>query len=558
MKIKTKAFLNNLSILAVVLLLSGISLYQFTAFDHIIQNSKTITTALRDQIEADMMHDGLRADVLYAIKLARDGKIAQQEDAVAATKEHVENFNHLISKVEQMNISPKVNETLLSLKAPLIRYTTSAENITRDAFTDPLGIETKYVSFEADFEYLEGAMSDFSDVIEDELAQVENKVKSQERFITILISVSVLLALVMILISWYTTRNKIIEPVSKITDSMRTLADGNLNIVIAGTERTDEIGAMASALQVFKDNAIETERMREEQKKLEELALQDKRETMNNLARSFENEVSGVIMSLSTAAGQLESAAETLVSSADQSSENATVVAAAAEESSASVNAVAGATEELSASISEINQQVSRSSRMAGDAQGKAHHTTEQMTELVTASERIGKVIELITDIAEQTNLLALNATIEAARAGEAGKGFAVVANEVKTLAGQTRTATDEISKQITEIQSAIHTSNTALHEIVNVINAIQDSSTILSAAVEEQGAATSEISRNIQQASQGTTDVTRSILQVNASASETRTSAGMVLDSAGNLATQTTTLKNAVDSFLDRVRRSA
>lgn len=346
------------------------------------------------------------------------------------------------------------------------------------------------------------------------------------------------------------------KPISNMANTMKDMAGGNYDVDIPGTERGDEIGDMAVSAQVFKENGIEAERLRIERQEADERAEREKTETMNALADSFESDIGEVISSVSSASEQMETTANSLSENAAQTNERSLMVAAAAEEASTNVNSVASAAEQLTASISEISSQVSQSASVASEAKSKASQTSEQVQGLVNAVDRIGEVVTLISDIAEQTNLLALNATIEAARAGDAGKGFAVVASEVKSLANQTAKATEEISQQITGIQTATKDSDKSIQDILEVIERIDGISGTVSAAVEEQGAATAEIARNVQQASEGTSDVSRNITDVTQSASETGQSAQVVLTSAQDLSTQFDELKSSVQKFLNGIRK--
>ncbi|CCD96207.1 putative methyl-accepting chemotaxis protein [Bradyrhizobium sp. ORS 375] len=345
------------------------------------------------------------------------------------------------------------------------------------------------------------------------------------------------------------------RPIAAMTEAMRKLAGGDMSAHIPGVERKDEIGAMAGAVLVFKDNAIETERMRAAQAETEKHAAAQRKRDMHELANSFEGAVGQIIETVSSASTELEASARTLTSTAERTQQQTTTVAAASEQATANVQSVASATEELSSSVTEISRQVQESARMANEAVDQARKTNDRVSELSRAAARIGDVVELINTIAGQTNLLALNATIEAARAGEAGRGFAVVASEVKALAEQTAKATGEIGQQISGIQSATQESVGAIKEISGTIERLSEISSTIAAAVEEQGAATQEISRNIQQAAQGTHEVSSNITDVQRGASETGSASSQVLSAAQSLSQDSNRLKLEVGKFLGTVR---
>jgi methyl-accepting chemotaxis protein len=353
----------------------------------------------------------------------------------------------------------------------------------------------------------------------------------------------------------FITARAIATPIQGMTQSMGSLAKGNTSVVIPGVGRRDEIGEMASAVQVFKDNMIETERLRAEQAEVEKRMAVQRKADIHKLAGDFQAAVGNIIDTVSSASTELEAAAGTLTKTAETTQSLSTTVAVASEEASANVNSVASASEELAGSVNEIARQVQESSKIARDAVKQAEKTDGRIGELSQAAGRIGDVVKLITAIAEQTNLLALNATIEAARAGEAGKGFAVVAQEVKALAAQTAKATDEIGTQIAGMQDATKESVAAIKEISGTIARISEIASTIAAAVEEQGAATQEIARNVQQAAQGTAQVATNITDVNRGASETGSASSQVLSSARSLSTESNHLKLEVDKFLTTVR---
>ncbi|WP_349357575.1 methyl-accepting chemotaxis protein [Stappia sp.] len=345
------------------------------------------------------------------------------------------------------------------------------------------------------------------------------------------------------------------NPISRMNTVMRRLSGGELDTEVPFTTRTDEIGDMADAVQVFKDNALEVKRLEAEQKEMEARTEAQAKAAREKLAADFEAAVGGIVESVASAATEMLASAQTLSASAAETSTRSATVAAAAEEASTNVQAVSGAAEELSSSISEINRQVSESQQVSEVAVTNVDATNQRVSQLTSAADKIGEVIALITDIAEQTNLLALNATIEAARAGEAGKGFAVVAAEVKELAGQTAKATEEIGKQIKGIQGATQETVGAIGSIGETIQQIRAVSTAISASVEQQGAATFEIARNIEQVSGGVSEVTSTIAGVSSTAQETGAASTQLVAAANELSKQSEMLRGEVDKFLSGVR---
>jgi methyl-accepting chemotaxis protein len=369
----------------------------------------------------------------------------------------------------------------------------------------------------------------------------------------LIISLSLCAVLFGVATAWLSGRS-VSRPVVAMTAAMRTLADGDTSADVPARDRGDEIGVMAAAVQVFKDNMIEGNRLRAEQAKEQE-AKERRQKIVDEAIAKFDVKMSEAVDIVSSAAAELQASAQSLNTTADETSRKCGVVSAAAEEASTNVQTVAAAAEELSASVSEISRQVGTSTQITGKAVAEAERTNEKVNALVEAARRISEVLRLINEIAGQTNLLALNATIEAARAGEAGKGFAVVASEVKNLATQTAKATEEISAQIGGIQSATQDSATAITGIGATINEISGISSAIAAAVEEQAAATQEIARNVQEAAAGTGEVTSNIVLVNQAASETGAAATQVLTAAGELSTQATVLRREFDGFIETIR---
>ncbi len=354
-------------------------------------------------------------------------------------------------------------------------------------------------------------------------------------------------------IAWFIGRG-ITGPVLALTNVMGRLADGDWTTQIAGAERKDEMGRMARAVLIFKENGIAAERLQAEQR-IEQERKENRARQIEIDIGMFEQTVAGLLEMLASAATELQATAQSMTSIADEGQRQSGTAAVASKEASVNVQTAAAAGEELSSSIVEISRQVTDSARISSAASDHAQKTNDQIKGLAEAASRIGEVINLINDIASQTNLLALNATIEAARAGEAGKGFAVVASEVKNLATQTARATDDIRTKIAEMQSATDQSVDAIQTITVTIAQISEINTAVASAVEEQGAATLEIARNVQEAATGTQEVSSSITNVTQVVTEAGAAANQVLTAAGELSRQSEHLRNEVDGFLEKMR---
>jgi methyl-accepting chemotaxis protein len=346
----------------------------------------------------------------------------------------------------------------------------------------------------------------------------------------------------------------IARPVVAMTGAMTVLAGGDKSLAIPGLSRSDELGDMARAVEVFKQNAIAAKAAAGEQD-AERIAKERRAANLATVVKGFETQVTEMVDQLTTASVTLETTAQTMSSTAMQTTSQASTVAAAAEEASAGVQTVAAASEELAVSIQEISRQVAQSAHMTGRAVADAKRTGTIVHALSEGARKIGDVVGLITNIASQTNLLALNATIEAARAGDAGKGFAVVASEVKELANQTAKATGEISAQISQIQAATREAVEVIQGIATTIEELSGVVTSIASAVEQQGSATAEIASNVSQTAISTQEVTANISGVSAAASSTGEAAGQVLEAAAGLSRQADRIRHDVNTFVADVR---
>ena len=345
------------------------------------------------------------------------------------------------------------------------------------------------------------------------------------------------------------------RPIQAITAAMRALAGGNLDVALPARGRTDEVGRMAEAVAVFKDNALRMRELQADQERAKRQGDLDRRQAFAELADNFETSVLGIVNEVSTAADAMQTTASSLSSIAETAQQNALQVKSSCGQASENVQTVAAAAEELSSSIVEINRGLSKSAEVVHKAAAEGSQTTERVQRLSGAAERIGEIVEIISAIASQTNLLALNATIEAARAGEAGRGFSVVATEVKSLASQTAKATDDIGKQIAAVQAETAGVVDAIRAICGTIAEVEAISTTIADAIREQGTATQEIAMNVQQTASRTSEVSSSISDVASGVVHTGQAAQEMRGSAVDLSRQSVTLRDEVHRFLAKVR---
>lgn len=347
------------------------------------------------------------------------------------------------------------------------------------------------------------------------------------------------------------------RPLRAITGAMERLAENDLDTDIPGVQRKDEIADIARCVQVFKENALRVQRLEREQQELSTRAEAEKRQAMENLASSFEESVGKLVAGLTAQVAEVRTRAEAMAASSNTSLTRADAVAVSSEQSNANVIAVSEAAEQLAAASDEIGSQVARAAEMARGASTQAGIGNERIAALASAAQKIGDVISLIQDIAEQTNLLALNATIEAARAGDAGKGFAVVASEVKSLATQTAKATEDIRRQIGQMQGASEEAVGAIDTIAQAVSGLDEMNAAIAAAVEEQSMTTASIASNSQEAASGTSKVTSEIAEVSETSRETGRSAGEVLSTCNQLEAEMKALEDEAVGFIQRIRAS-
>ena len=458
-----------------------------------------------------------------------------------------------LEQVPALGISA-IDASVAELGAQLVDYQASASQTLNMVFVDVsiagMYLNDSHVSYETFTENWQSLMGDVAAAEFETVAAVEAALSFAAMCFIVALGVAVLLLIgAATLLGGAISRSTL-----ALTTSMTRLADGDKKLEIAGTDRRDELGAMARAVVVFRDGLVRADEMAAESKRDHE--VREKRAaSISKLTADFDGQVASLIEAVTAATGTLQGTATGLSTASDGARQGATACAAASGEASANVQTVASAAEELAASIQEIGRQVKESTRLASIAVSDSESTNRQVQALAEAASKIGEVVQLITSIAEQTNLLALNATIEAARAGEAGKGFAVVASEVKNLANQTAKATEEIAAQVGEIQEATGSTVASIKGIGERISGMNEIAAQVAAAVEEQNAATHEIARNVQQAAGSSEEVSGNIVSVSQAADETGRAAGEVLSTSAELSGQAETLDTFVRKFLADVR---
>jgi methyl-accepting chemotaxis protein len=514
----------------------------------------TISTAIRNHMEADMMHDALRGDVLYALREGKAGNKDSQAGITTSLTDHVKNFEEHIEANKALELPAEARQALDDIGPALPTYIEAAQKMTAQAFTDNYAAQRAFDDFIKVFEALEEKMGATSDAIQHSAEVIQADVDSKTRTIFTLLAVVITLSVVAVVGVLTLTARSVVRPVKAMTSAMGSLAAGDLSTEIPGRDRKDELGAMAGALAVLKENSVRAQQLSGEQNEVH-VTQRKRAEALEHLCRDFDAEMAKVLGDVTTSLQTMQGAVGSMAKSAEQTAGEANHANEASAQTASSVGSVANATGELSNTINDITRQVAQSNQIAGQAATQARQTNEQIKGLAIAAEKVGAIVQLINAIAGQTNLLALNATIEAARAGEAGKGFAVVASEVKNLASQTAKATEEIASHVGAIQNETQRSVSAIQSVAAIIEQINQITASVATAVEQQGAATQEIVRSVDQASGGTREVTESINTVVGAAGESRNAAARLTDVTSALSTQSQSLRAGVERFLANVK---
>jgi methyl-accepting chemotaxis protein len=473
--------------------------------------------------------------------------LVEEAMAHASTAEQKAEFAHILESLKKIEVEHKTYDHDADEAFALLRAGRVAEAVSLSE-----KIEAEQAELDHELEALMEEINKFT------LAAARTAEHDEQSAIVMIAVVAVVAAVLGLFLAWFMARRNVSKPLTEIVESMNALAAGNTDVTV-DVNSQDEIGKLAEAFNVFRDKLIENKRLEQEMREKEEQAERDRQEAARqarlSLADELDQQIGGMLEVVSSSATQMEGTASSLIATAEETNRQASAVSAASEEATTNVQTVASASEEMAGSIQEISRQVAEANQIAGSAVDEARRTNDTVQGMAQSAEQISKVIELINDIADQTNLLALNATIEAARAGEAGKGFAVVASEVKSLAGQTAQATEEIAQQVEAMQSTTGSAVTAIGTISDTIGKIDEIASAIAAAMEEQGAATQEIARNVQEAATGTSEVTKNITGVNEAAGQTGQAAEEVQKATVDLNERSAELKANVAKFLNELR---
>lgn len=538
---------------AVVLDLNGISVWLNGMMDDAPKDVGALNSIISNAWT--VREYGGRERTLYAIATAR-GEPIKRMDLAYMFQNHgkvIQAENAIEFLAASVDLGPEVNESIEKVKTTYFsQYNNLRETLIRESVTGEYSVDFQTLFTESE-EALQTAISLLHTAVTANKEFISTYIGKAYQKLFIEMMIALLITAIIGFITWF-IMVRVVRSLTGMTDAMGRLANNELDTEVPEADRKDEIGDMAKALETFKVNGKERERLEAEQKAAQQKQMERAEEVSTEVAQ-FEEAIAEIATKLNDSAQNLQVMASELSSAMEKTDAQSSSVAAAALEASTNVQTVASAAEEMAMSVQEISRNVSDTANTARSCSTAAENSQQKLDMLQTAVNDIGAIIESINDVAEQTNLLALNATIEAARAGDAGKGFAVVANEVKSLAGQTHKMTEEITNKVDEIQNSASETIAAVNDILKQIQSVTDQTNSVASAVEEQNVTTTEISRNVQEAANGTSEVSENIQGIQQAANESAQSTRELEESANGLANQAAVLRKSVDEFLAAVR---
>jgi methyl-accepting chemotaxis protein len=548
--IGSKVILAGIISFALTASAAGAGLWVSYNYEASVADMATTDGIMRNSMRADMVHDALYGDAMSAV-LASDPLTAVKTSAevIADTNEHAETFSKSIADARAAATDPKVIEALDLVKAPLAKYLSEARSIAELSATDPVATKAAVPGFVAQFKVMEGVMESTGAVIEASAdtaaAAGEKQAGLAEQIMLALLAIAACVSIALVLLA----RRTLGAPIAELANAMESLASGDLSIAPPRADNGGEIGQLATAMGLFRENALSRLKLEER----EALSINERDARAQNIERftnAFSQSLTDSLEHLSATSQELQSSACQLGAMAQQTQDRTGEAAQASMEASESVNSIAAATTQLTQSVEQISHRMQQSAKLAGDAVSLGRETDTSVKDLAAAVAEIGQVVSLIDEVASQTNLLALNATIEAARAGDAGKGFAVVASEVKSLAEQTGNATQDIASRIARIRGASDHVASAVRRVTEMVEEMQALAHAAADSVDEQTSATGQIAQSAVSASRGTSLASASVDDLRQSAGEATSASKQLTQAAVEVSNQAQHLRDRADDF--------
>ncbi len=574
-------------LISMMIIISGIGLFYLSALNQRVEEmyyEDLVPIEDLDNIKSALY--SIRGDVVEHI-LADDPE--EKLDHEKLIRENEKIIQNLLSSFQSDRSMGEKGELLIQFDKHLSQYLAILEEdvLPLSGSGDPVSVtEAERIALGAALSSFHQAQNSMTDLMNYSVTRAEEHIKHSEADYQSAKWKLIIFGGLMVLVGCtegFLTARSIINPIKSITDAMYKLSQGEMDTPVPALTRKDEVGEMAKALELFKNSLIQMDKMRAEQADLEKksadqlqksadereanrlreeeratkekLEAERRAEKIEHLLAGFNAKVTKVIQLVDDAANEMEETAQSMAEVAQSASSKTETSVSGADQATSNVQVMAAAAEELSASVFDISQRVKESSIAATDAVAQSEEASKTIGKLENAAKKIGEVVELIDDIASQTNLLALNATIEAARAGESGKGFAVVAGEVKSLANQTANATEEITKQISGIQTITEESVEVIECINQKIHEMSEISSNISTSVEEQSVATNEVSQGANQAAAGTDEILQNLSGVQVAIRDTGAAASQVLAASKSLSTYTVDLKTDIETFFAEIK---